>query len=177
MWERKIRRYDFLHHIDGEVVVFGILSGFFVRFCNDSVLWGKLNACIGNLSEQAFNYYQNKHLTKQLERKEQECVGHKEIIAQGEQRLFAKTQKVLQEWLKQWDEGVRLWERDVLGIKNPREDMKFSGDRLPLVKDICVRGEYEVRLLYRQALEKNLLINITKKYVVSWITRILSNSV
>ncbi|WP_375639093.1 hypothetical protein [Bartonella sp. MF74HXZ] len=55
MWECEIRRYDFLHHIDGEVVVFGILSGFFVRFCNDSVLWGKLNACIGNLSKQAFN--------------------------------------------------------------------------------------------------------------------------
>ncbi len=55
MWECKMRRYDFLHHMDGEVVVFGILSGFFVRFGNDSVLWGKLNACIGNLSEQAFN--------------------------------------------------------------------------------------------------------------------------
>ncbi len=55
MWEQKIRRYNFLHHIDGEVVVFGILSGFFVWFCNDSVLWRKLNACIGNLSKQAFN--------------------------------------------------------------------------------------------------------------------------
>ncbi len=55
IWEYKIRRYDLLHHIHGEVVVFGILSGFFVWFCNDSVLWGKLNACIGNLSEQAFN--------------------------------------------------------------------------------------------------------------------------
>ncbi len=55
MWEQKIRRYNFPHHIDGEVVVFGILSGFFVWFCNDSVLWRKLNACIGNLSKQAFN--------------------------------------------------------------------------------------------------------------------------
>ncbi len=55
MWECEIRRYDFVHHIDGEVVVFRILSGFFVWFCNDSVLWGKLNACIRNLSKQAFN--------------------------------------------------------------------------------------------------------------------------
>ncbi|WP_375626564.1 hypothetical protein, partial [Bartonella sp. PS17NMGDW] len=101
--------------------------------------------------------------TEQLERKEQECVGYQEIIEQGEQRLFAKTQKVSQEWLKQWDEGVRLWERDVLGIKNPREDMKFSGDRLPLVKDICVRGDHKVRLLYKQALGKKLTYEHYKK--------------
>ncbi|WP_375658567.1 hypothetical protein [Bartonella sp. MR30HLJHH] len=133
--------------------------------------------CCGGSLMLALAIYQNKHLTKQLEQKEQECVGYQDIIAQGEQRLFAKTQKVSQEWLKQWDEGVKQWERDVLGIKNPREDMKFSGDRLPLVTDICIRGEHEVRLLYRQALEKNLLMNITKKYVVSWITRILRNFV
>ncbi len=65
----------------------------------------------------AFAIYQNKHLTKQLEQKEQDCAGYQDIIAQWEQRLLAKTQKVSQEWLKQWDEGVRLWERDVLGIK------------------------------------------------------------
>ncbi len=58
MWEQKIRRYNFLHHLA---------------------------------------IYQNKHLTKQLEPKEQDCVGYQDIIAEGEQRLLAKTQKVSQE--------------------------------------------------------------------------------
>ncbi|WP_375628675.1 hypothetical protein [Bartonella sp. CM88QHHN] len=107
--------------------------------------------------------YKCLQLTDQLEQKAQECAGYQDIIAQGEQRLLAKTQKVSQEWLKQWDEGVRLWERDVLGIKNPREDMKFSGDRLPLVKDICVRGDHKVRLLYKQALGKKLTYEHYKK--------------
>ncbi|WP_375659690.1 MULTISPECIES: hypothetical protein [unclassified Bartonella] len=119
--------------------------------------------CCGGSLMLALAIYQNKHLTKQLEQKEQECAGYQDIIAQGEQRLVKKTQKISQEWLKQWDEGVRLWERDVLGIKNPREDMKFSGDRLPFVKDICVRGEHEVRLLYKQALEKKLTYEHYKK--------------
>ncbi|WP_330168254.1 hypothetical protein [Bartonella grahamii] len=85
--------------------------------------------CCGGILMFALASYQNTHLTEQLEQKEQECAGHKEIIVQGEQRLFAKTQKVLQEWLKQWDEGAKQWERDVLGIKNPGHwpPSKFSG--------------------------------------------------
>ncbi|WP_375657472.1 hypothetical protein [Bartonella sp. CL32QHWL-1] len=123
----------------------------------------KEQECVGYQDIIAQGEQKCLQLTDQLERKEQECAGYQDIIAQGEQRLVKKTQKVSQEWLKQWDEGVRLWERDVLGIKNPREDMKVGGDRLPFVKDICVRGEHEVRLLYKQALEKKLTYEHYKK--------------
>ncbi len=123
----------------------------------------KEQECVGYQDIIAQGEQKCLQLTDQLERKEQECAGYQDIIAQGEQRLVKKTQKVSQEWLKQWDEGVRLWERDVLGIKNPREDMKVGGDRLPFVKDICVRGEHEVRLLYKQALGKKLTYEHYKK--------------
>ncbi|WP_375614077.1 hypothetical protein, partial [Bartonella sp. AC151YNML] len=123
----------------------------------------KEQECVGYKDIIAQGKQKCLQLTEQLEQKEQECAEHKYIIVQGEQRLFEKTQKISQEWLKQWDEGVRLWERDALGIKNPREDMKFSGDRLPLVKDICVRGDHKVRFLYKQALGKKLTDEHYKK--------------
>ncbi len=62
MWECEIRRYDFLHHIDGEVVVFGILSRFLFGFA--------MIVCCGGSLMLALAIYQNKHLTKQLEQKE-----------------------------------------------------------------------------------------------------------
>ncbi|WP_375617858.1 MULTISPECIES: hypothetical protein [unclassified Bartonella] len=104
----------------------------------------------------AFVNYRNKQLTEQFEQKVRGCEIYEKIIAEGEQRLFEKTQKISKEWVEQWDEGVRQWERDILEIKNSRAGMKAHGNRPSLVKNICAQGERELSLLYKEALETEL---------------------
>ncbi|WP_273787679.1 hypothetical protein [Bartonella grahamii] len=52
--------------------------------------------CCGGSLMLALAIYQNKHLTKQLERKEKECVGHQDIIAQWEQKCLQLTKQLEQ---------------------------------------------------------------------------------
>ncbi|PIT69179.1 hypothetical protein [Bartonella tribocorum] len=100
--------------------------------------------------------YHNKQLTEQLKQKDREYQIYKKIVEEGEQRLFEKTQKISKEWVEKWDEGIRQWERDILGIKNPRAGMKVHGNRPSLVKNICAQGERELPLLYKEALATEL---------------------
>ncbi|WP_246257301.1 hypothetical protein [Bartonella gabonensis] len=108
--------------------------------------------CVGGIILVA-QIYRNKQLTKQLEQKEQECQIHQKIIEEGEQRLFEKTQKISKEWIEQWDEGVRQWERNVLGIEKTGSGIKVSGNRLSLVKGMCVQGQEKIYSLYEKELK------------------------
>ncbi|WP_208440051.1 hypothetical protein [Bartonella raoultii] len=102
--------------------------------------------------------HQKKQLIEQLEQYAQlrcrEIAIYQNIIAQREQRLFEKTRKISQEWIKQWDEGVRQWERSILEIKNPGHFSQISGQQHPMVvKDICAQGYADTFFLYEQALK------------------------
>lgn len=111
--------------------------------------------CVGGIILVA-KIYHNKQLTKQLKQKDREYQIYKKIVEEGEQRLFQKTQEISQEWIEQWNEGVRQWERNVLGIRNPRAGIKVSGNRPSLAKGICAQGERELHLLYEKALKEEL---------------------
>lgn len=91
-------------------------------------------------------------LTKKLEQKEQECKIHQNTIAQWEQRLFEKTQKISKRWIEQWNEGVRQWERSILEIKNLEADIKVSGNRPSLVMGMCAQGQGELCSSYEREL-------------------------
>ncbi|UNF45269.1 hypothetical protein MNL06_06950 [Bartonella krasnovii] len=108
--------------------------------------------CVGGIILVA-KIYHNKQLTKQLKQKDREYQIYKKIVEEGEQRLFQKTQEISQEWIEQWNEGVRQWERNVLGIKNPRAGIKVSGNRPSLVKGMCVQGQEKVYSLYEKELK------------------------
>ncbi|WP_254492503.1 hypothetical protein [Bartonella sp. B1099] len=104
--------------------------------------------------------HRNKQLSEQLEQyekllqlKDRECAIYHNIIAQWEQRLFKKTRRISQEWIKQWDEGVRQWEKSILEIKNPGHFSQISGQQHPMVvKDICAHGYADTFFLYEDAL-------------------------
>ncbi|WP_273759240.1 hypothetical protein [Bartonella sp. ML70XJBT.G] len=104
--------------------------------------------------------HQKKQLREQLEQCEKllqlryrECAIYQNILAQGEQRLFQKTQKISKEWIAQWDEGVRQWERSILEIKNPEYFSEISDKQYPVVvADICAHGYADTFLLYEDAL-------------------------
>lgn len=141
------------------LVVFAIvMGGLWYRGYSTNVLLGfamGIVFCVGGIILVA-QIYHNKQLTKQLKQKDREYQIYKKIVEEGEQRLFEKTQEISKEWIEQWDEGVRQWERNVLGIKNPRAGIKVSGNRPSLVKAICVHGERELCLLYEKALKEDL---------------------
>ncbi|GAA4657439.1 hypothetical protein [Bartonella pachyuromydis] len=104
--------------------------------------------------------HQKKQLSEQLEQCEKllqiryrECAIYQNILAQGEQRLFQKTQKISKEWIAQWDEVVRQWERSILEIKNPGYFSEISDKQYPVVvADICAHGYADTFLLYEDAL-------------------------
>ncbi|GAA5111287.1 hypothetical protein GCM10023261_15430 [Bartonella jaculi] len=75
-------------------------------------------------------------------------------LVQWEQKIFRKTQKTSKEWIKQWDEGVRQWERSILEIKNPTQFFEISEKQHPVVvKDICAQGYADTFFLYEKALK------------------------
>ncbi|EJF82733.1 hypothetical protein MCU_01328 [Bartonella elizabethae Re6043vi] len=141
------------------LVVFAIvMGGLWYRGYSTNVLLGfamGIVFCVGGIILVA-QIYHNKQLTKQLKQKDRENQIHQKIIEEGEQRLFEKTQEISKEWIEQWDEGVKQWERNVLGIKNPKAGIKVSGNRPSLVKAICAHGERELCLLYEKALKEDL---------------------
>lgn len=102
--------------------------------------------------------YHRKQLIEQLELKDRESAIYQNIITQWEQRLVKKTRKISPKWIKQWDEEVRHWEKDLLEIKNPRIGhlLKSSGQWPLMVKDICMQGCGEARFLYEKALKAEL---------------------
>ncbi|WP_254474990.1 hypothetical protein [Bartonella sp. B1098] len=147
------------------LVVFAIVMGvLWYRGYSTNVLLGfamGIVCCVVGIMLVA-KIYRNKQLTEQLKQKEQEfgqknreCQIYQKIIEEGEQRLLETTQEISKEWIEQWDEGVRQWERNVLGIKNPRAGIKVSGNRPSLVKGICAQGEKELHLLYEKALKED----------------------
>ncbi|WP_375658036.1 hypothetical protein [Bartonella sp. CL436QHHD] len=116
--------------------------------------------------------YQKKQLIEQLEQfekllqlKDRECAIYQNIIAQWEQRLVKKTQKISPKWIKQWDEEAKHWERDLLEIKNPEHwlSSESSGQWPLMVKDICMQGYGEAWFLYEKALTKELTDEHIKK--------------
>lgn len=115
----------------------------------------------------AFANYKNKQCSealkqyeKLLQLKYRKCAIYQNILAQGEQKLFRKTRKVSKKWIKQWDEGVKRWERSILEIKNPeRWPPSKSNEQWPLmVEDICMQGYGETWFLYEAALTKELTV-------------------
>ncbi|UNF40344.1 hypothetical protein MNL09_07910 [Bartonella krasnovii] len=92
-------------------------------------------------------------LTEQLKQKDREYQIYKKIVEEGEQRLFEKTQEISKEWIEQWDEGVRQWERNALRIEKTGAGIKALGNRPSLVKGMCVQGQEKVYSLYEKALK------------------------
>ncbi|CAK02402.1 hypothetical protein [Bartonella tribocorum] len=114
--------------------------------------------------------HQKKQLSEQLEQceqflqlKDRECAIYRNIIAQWEQRLFQKTRKIPQEWIKQWDEEVRYWERSILEIKSPGDFSESKGQWPLMIKDICMQGYGEAWFLYGEALTKELTAEHTER--------------
>ncbi|WP_375679907.1 hypothetical protein [Bartonella sp. AP7XZML] len=107
--------------------------------------------------------YQKKQLSEQLEQyeklwqlKDRECAIYQDIIAQWEQRLVKKTQKISPKWIKQWDEEVKEWERSILEIKKIgyiSESYESKKQQHPMVQDICAQGYVDIFFLYKKALE------------------------
>ncbi|WP_375643254.1 MULTISPECIES: hypothetical protein [unclassified Bartonella] len=107
--------------------------------------------------------YQKKQLSEQLEKyeklwqlKDRECAIYQDIIAQWEQRLVKKTQKISPKWIKQWDEEVKEWERSILEIKKIgyiSESYESKKQQHPMVQDICAQGYVDIFFLYEKALE------------------------
>ncbi|WP_375706847.1 hypothetical protein [Bartonella sp. AA126HLJHH] len=107
--------------------------------------------------------YQKKQLNEQLEQfekllqlKDRECAIYQDIIAQWEQRLVKKTQKISPKWIKQWDEEVKEWERSILEIKKIgyiSESYESKKQQHPMVQDICAQGYVDIFFLYEKALE------------------------
>ncbi|UNF46849.1 hypothetical protein [Bartonella krasnovii] len=140
------------------IIILGVLW-----FCEFSMKTLLIVAMIAYFVENlilAFANHRNKQLSEQLEQYEKllqlryrECAIYQNILAQGEQRLFQKTQKISKEWIAQWDEGVRQWERSILEIKNPGYFSEISDKQYPVVvADICAHGYADTFLLYEDAL-------------------------
>lgn len=140
------------------IIILGVLW-----FCEFSMKTLLIVAMIAYFVENlilAFANHRNKQLSEQLEQYEKllqlkyrECTIYQNIIAQWEQRLFQKTRKISKEWIKQWDEGVRQWERSILEIKNPGYFSEISDKQYPVVvADICAHGYADTFFLYEDAL-------------------------
>lgn len=91
---------------------------------------------------------------KQL--KDRECAIYQKIITEWEEKLFQETQTISQEWLEQWDEGVKQWERGVLEIKNLEQVSDVRGQQHSIIKGICEKGHEDALSLYKKALKEEL---------------------
>ncbi|WP_144751372.1 hypothetical protein [Bartonella saheliensis] len=128
----------------GEAVI--VIGGIFIAGSILYSLW-LANHQKKQLSEQL------KQCDELLQLKYRECAIYKDIIAQENKRLFRKTQRIPKEWIKQWDEGVKQWERSILEIKNPGHFSEIREKQHPVVvKDICAHGYADTFLLYEDAL-------------------------
>ncbi|MBX4335842.1 hypothetical protein [Bartonella raoultii] len=120
----------------------------------------------------AFANYQNKQCNealKQWEKFEQLCgreiAIYREIIAQWEEKLFEKNQKIPKKWIKQWDEAIRHWERSILEIKNIGHIIGAGGQKYPMVvEDICAQGYADTFFLYKQALQVEFTAEQVKRF-------------
>ncbi|WP_208440169.1 hypothetical protein [Bartonella raoultii] len=135
----------------GEAVI--VIGGIFIAGSILYSLW-LANHQKKQLSEQL------KQCDELLQLKYRECAIYQDIIAQENKRLFRKTQRIPKEWIAQWDEGVKQWERSILEIKNPERwpPSKSSGQWPLMVEDICMQGYGETWFLYEAALTKELTV-------------------
>ncbi|WP_019222805.1 hypothetical protein [Bartonella rattaustraliani] len=163
-----------------DTILFIIILGVF-WFCEFSANTLLIVAIIAFFMESltlTWANYQNKQLSEQLKQvaqllqlKDRECAIYQNIIAEREQRLVEKTQKISPKWIKQWDEEVKNWERDLLEIKNPEDwlSSESSGQWPLMVRDICRQGS-GAWFLYETALKKELTDEHIKKINVFIIT-------
>ncbi|WP_375609408.1 MULTISPECIES: hypothetical protein [unclassified Bartonella] len=158
----------------GDTILFIIILGvlWFCEFSMETLLSVAVIAYFVESLMLAFANSHKKQLIEQLEQfekllqlKDRECAIYHDIIAQWEQRLVKKTQKISPKWIKQWDEEAKHWERDLLEIKNPEHwlSSESSGQWPLMVKDICMQGYGEAWFLYEKALTKELTDEHIKK--------------
>ncbi|WP_244427527.1 hypothetical protein [Bartonella vinsonii] len=141
----------------GDTILFIIIIGAFwyFEFSMKILLSVAVIACCVESLLLAFANRHKKQLIEALEQlmqskalKNRECEIYKDIIAQWEKKLFEQTRKIPREWIEQWDEGVKQWKRGVLKIKNLGHISEASGQRHPMIKDICAQGYADAFFLY-----------------------------